>query len=109
MTAAERQDQIMATLRKERRALICNLAAALDCSRSTVLRDIDALSVAGFPIETVRGRYGGGVKLSDWYHPQLTTLCSEQLNLLKRVAPSLNADDRQILNSIIDQFGPRRC
>ena len=108
MTAAERQDRIRAILRKERRALICNLTVALDCSRRTVLRDLDALSVSGFPIETVRGRYGGGVKLADWYQPQRTALCPEQLEALQRIMTTVRPEDRTILSSIIDQFGPNR-
>ena len=107
MTAAERQDLIMATLRNERRATMQSLAAALDCNIRTICRDIDALSVAGFPIETIRGRYGGGVKLMDWYHPQRTALCPEQLSLLREIAPMLDEAKLAVLNSILDQFGPR--
>ena len=107
MTAAERQDLIVATLRKERRVTMKSLAAALDCNIRTIHRDIDELSVAGYPIESVRGRYGGGVKLMDWYHPQRTTLCPEQIALLKELAPTLNATKLPVLASILDQFGPR--
>lgn len=107
MTAAERQDLIVATLRKERRVTMKSLAAALDCNIRTIHRDIDELSVAGYPIESVRGRYGGGVKLMDWYHPQRTTLCPEQIALLKELAPTLDAAKLPVLASILDQFGPR--
>ena len=108
MTAAERQDRIIAMLRTERMVTMKRLAIALGCSMSTVNRDIATLSANGFPIETVRGRYGGGVKLMDWYHPQLLSLCPEQMSLLRKIAPMLDVKELQVLNSIIDQFGPRR-
>ena len=108
MTAAERQDLIVATLRKERRVTIGNLAAALGCSERTVRYDIDALSTSGFPLVTIRGRHGGGVELADWYQPHRTTLCPEQLEVLRRLMTSAQPEDRMILGSILDQFGPRR-
>ena len=107
MTAAERQDLIVATLRKERRVTIGNLAAALGCSERTVRYDIDALSTSGFPLNTIRGRHGGGVELAEWYQPQRATLCPEQLEVLQRLMNSAQPEDRATLGSILDQFGPR--
>lgn len=66
---------------------------------------IDALTLS-YPIETVRGRYGGGVKVSDWYHPTRRTLCPEQVALLKKMATSMSGSDLVTLNSIISQFAP---
>ncbi len=43
---------------------------------------------------------------SDWYHPTRTTLCPEQVALLKKLAPSLQGDDLAVLNSILSQFAP---
>ena len=109
MTAAERQDRIRAILRKERRVLVCNLTVALGCSRSTVLRDLEVLSASGFPLVTIRGRYGGGVELAEWYQPHRNSLCPEQLMALQ--AAVTNTKDplaRMALGSILDQFGPRR-
>ncbi len=108
MTAAERRDHIMAKLRSERQTTVTGLMKELGCSARTVRYDIEALTVSGFPLETVRGRYGGGVKLPDWYHPHSLTLSPQQMALLKRVAPSLSLEDQRIMSSILDQFGPRR-
>ena len=108
MTVTERQDAIVAKLRAERFVKISSLVSELGCNERTVRRDIEKLSASGFPLETVRGRYGGGVQLLDWYHPQRSTLCPEQLWLLKKVATLISPADQKILNSIIDQFGPRR-
>ena len=107
MTAAERQDLIMATLRRERTATISNFAAACGCNARTIRRDIEALSVSGFPVETVQGN-GGGVRLAEWYQPHRTTLGPEQLEVLQRFMASALPADRAVLGSIIDQFGPRR-
>ena len=108
MTAAERRDLLMATLRKERKASIGNFAAVCGCNERTIRRDIEALSASGFPVETTRGRYDGGVKLADWYQPHRTTLCPEQLEVLRRLMTSAQPEDRMILGSILDQFGPRQ-
>jgi len=107
MTAAERQELIMATLRTERKAKICNFANAFGCSERTVLRDIEALT-ASFPLETSPGRYDGGVKLAENYNPPGACLNPEQIQVLKRFASSASRDDRMILNSILDQFSPTR-
>ena len=55
---------------------------------SLSFRDVEEL-MCSYPIETIRGRYGGGVKVSDWYRPTRNILCSEQIALLKKLAPSL--------------------
>ena len=107
MTAAERQDLMMATLRKERRASISNFAAACGCNERTIRRDIEILSTSGFPVETSQG-HGGGVALAEWYQPHRSTLCPEQLEVLRRFMASATPEDRAALGSIIDQFGPRR-
>ncbi len=109
MTPAERQDLIIATLRRERRATIGNLARALGCSERTIRYDIDALSVSGFALITIRGRHGGGVELAEWYQPHKSTLCPEQIYALREaMETSTDPEIRKALGSIIDQFGPRR-
>ena len=107
MTAAERQDQIMATLRSERRVTMGRLAEMLKCNIRTICRDIESLSLS-FPLVTIHGRHGGGVELAEWYQPQRATLCPEQLEVLRRLMNSAQPEDRATLGSILDQFGPRR-
>ena len=106
MTAAERQDLIMATLRKQRTATLREFAVRCDCTERTIQNDVVALS-ASFPLMTVQGK-GGGVKLAEWYQPQRSCLSPEQIDVLKRFASSASQEDRMCLNSILDQFGPRR-
>lgn len=105
MSATERRQDLWNRLCQRRQDTIDNLAAEFKVSRRTIMYDIDALTLS-YPIETVRGRYGGGVKVSDWYHPTRRTLCPEQVALLKKMATSMSGSDLVTLNSIILQFAP---
>lgn len=82
---------------------VTNLATEFGVSERTIRYDIEKLTLS-HPIETVRGRHGGCVKLADWYRPSRPTLCPEQVALLKELAPSLDGDKLRVLNSILDQF-----
>ena len=103
MTRTERRDEILHVLYTQRRENIANLAVELGVSVRTIKYDIEALMCL-HPIETVRGRYGGCVKVLDWFSTTKTRLCAEQIALLKRVAESLSSDDLIVLNSILSQF-----
>ena len=105
MSVKERRRDIWMRLLERRKDTIQNLASEFNVSPRTIRYDIDALSLS-YPIETVRGRYGGGVKVSDWYHPSRNTLSPKQMGLLKKLAPNLEGDDLTVMNSIISQFAP---
>ena len=105
MNQVERRDAIKEILFSDRNAQIQNLADRFGVSVRTIKYDIEALTCS-YPIETVRGRYGGGVKVSDWYHPSRNTLSPKQMGLLKKLAPNLEGDDLTVMNSIISQFAP---
>ena len=72
MNSAERQQAIANVLIHRRQETVANLMSEFGVSRSTILRDIATLTCS-LPIETVRGRYGGGVKLADDYRPHRST------------------------------------
>lgn len=105
MNAHERRQAIWEKLCVRRQDTAQNLAVEFGVSRRTIWQDINQLTLT-HPLETNCGRYGGGVKIADWYQPTRTRLCPKQIALLKKVAPSLQGEDLTVMNSIISQFTP---
>ena len=103
MGPVERQRQIINSLFNRRKETVSNLAIEFDVNERTIRRDIEELSLT-YPIETNRGRYGGGVKLADWYQPSKKVLTPEQANALIKAASLLEGTERQALMSILTQF-----
>ena len=65
--------------------------------------DIRILSCI-YPIESVRGRYHGGIKVAEWYTPNSKALTPAQMELLERLLVTLEGDDVIVLQSIIDGY-----
>lgn len=105
MSPSERRSAILEALCARRQDTTENLAREFGVTDRTIRSDILELSCS-YPVETVRGRYGGGVKVADWYRLNRKALSPEQAALLKKLAPSLQGDDLAIMNSIISQFAP---
>lgn len=82
-----------------------NLAHEFNVSKMTIRRDITALTCS-YPIETVRGRYGGGVQVRDDYMPYRKTLNKKQVMLLIKLSTQLVGDDLATISSIIFQLAP---
>ena len=101
----ERRTAIYAVIITWRQDSVSLLAAEFAVSERTILRDIMLLTLS-YPVETVRGRRGG-VKLADWFRPTDNFLSAKQIMLLRKIEPSLNQEDRVVLNSILLQFTPR--
>lgn len=63
---ADRLLALVMLLRSRRRVTAAELAVELEVSERTVLRDIEALSSAGVPVYTERGRHGGFALVEGW-------------------------------------------
>jgi len=78
---ADRLLSIIMLLQRRGKMTTKVLAKELAVSRRTVLRDVEALSMAGIPIYTDSG-HGGGVALDENYRTTLTGLKEEELHTL---------------------------
>ena len=103
MSANDRRRQILDLLCLRRRDTVQNLASELGVCERTIRRDIEVLTLS-YPIETVCGRYGGGVKMADWYHQDHRRLSPRQTALLKRLAAGLEGEDLEDMNQILLRF-----
>lgn len=103
MDARERRKAIWRSLCCTKYDTVANLAKKFDVSIRTIYYDVQALSLS-YPIEAVRGRHCGGIKIPEWYNPNANVYSPAQLALLIKVKANLTGDDRVIMTSIIDCF-----
>lgn len=103
MTPSERREAILNVLCKRRQDTVENLAHEFGVSVRTIKYDIEELTLA-HPIETVRGRYGGGVKVADGYYVGRKYLKPSQQELLKKISEQLSGNDLEVMNSILRDF-----
>lgn len=75
---AERLLRLLLHLQTRGQSTVAQLSAALDVSSRTVQRDLDALSLAGVPVYSIRGRGGGWTLLPD-YRSRLTGLTPSEV------------------------------
>ena len=78
---ADRLLSILLLLQVNRRLTARELAARLEVSERTILRDMDALSGSGVPVVSGRGS-GGGWSLVDDYQTKLTGLSAAEIQSL---------------------------
>ena len=110
MTPSERRQRLLEVLCVRRHETCDNLAHELNVSNATIRRDI-AVLMCSYPIETICGRFGGGVRVLDgnyqnYKHSGQKALTPKQMALLRSLRGQLAGDDLDTLNSIIVQFAP---
>lgn len=88
---------------REDRTRLIILPEEFGVSVRTIKNDIEELTLA-HPIETVRGRYGGGVRVADGYYVGRNYLKPKQQELLKKLQSTLQGDDLEVMNSILRDF-----
>lgn len=103
MDAVERRQQILELLCQRRKDTMQNLAAELGVSERTIRRDVEILT-RSYPLETVCGRYGGGVRVADWYHLDRQRMSPKQTALLRRLAADLRGEDVEVMEQILLKF-----
>lgn len=105
MSTSDRQLELLEVLCLRRHDTYDRLAYDFNVSKMTIRRDVAAL-MCKYPIETVCGRYGGGVKVRDDYFPYRKTLNTKQIALLTRLSAPLSGEDLVIISSIIFNLAP---
>lgn len=90
---ADRLVSILMLLQARGKMTTYALAEALEVSRRTILRDVDALSGAGIPIYS-EGGHGGGIALDEQYRVSLTGLKAAEVRAL------FIAQDSQLLRDL---------
>lgn len=103
LSVNERRQKLLEILSVRRQETMENLAQELQVTTRTIWNDIEALTLA-YPLETVRGRYGGGVRVADGYYVGRKYLKPSQQELLKRLSEQLDGEDLATMNSILSEF-----
>ncbi|MBW6435809.1 WYL domain-containing protein [Actinoplanes hulinensis] len=102
---ADRLVSLVLLLRRRGRLTADTLARELEVSTRTVLRDIEALSAAGVPVYTERGRHGGFALLPGFRTPLTGLNHDEALALLTAgsglgLGPALASAMRKIVDAL---------
>lgn len=103
MGISERRNELIEYLKRHRSDTMSNLAFEFGVSVRTIQRDLDFLSCS-YCITTVRGRYGGGVRLEHEQQSCRAFLTEPQQRLLERLSEGLQGYEAQLMQEILQTF-----
>ncbi len=90
---ADRLISIVLLLQRHGKLTASRLASELEVSPRTILRDVEALSIAGIPVYA-DGGHGGGIALDEKYRTSLTGLNEAEVHSL------FISSNNQLLNEV---------
>lgn len=109
MSPTERRQELLEVLCRRRHDTCVNLAREFGVSERTIRRDIIVL-MCSYPVETVSGRHGGGVRIKDGFYDNRPIthrgFTPKQIALLQKLCIQLDGDDLETLNKILSEFAP---
>jgi predicted DNA-binding transcriptional regulator YafY len=100
---ASRLVGLLGLLQARGRMTASQLAGELEVSQRTILRDIEALNLAGFPIYTVRGSRGGFELLAGF-----TSALPASSPAHSPVRPAADQEQRALLSAFLRMAGASR-
>lgn len=105
LAVAQFRLNIWHTLCCRRHIKMRELAEMYGVTTRTIRLDVEHLSLT-YPIETVRGRYDGCVKIPDWYIPTTSPLNAIQMDFLVNLQKTMVGTDADMLRGIISALTP---
>lgn len=102
-TPTERRSEIIKVLCNRRYETMGNLANEFGVATRTIRKDIHYLSLS-YPIVTIRGRYGGGIKVMGDFDIDRRYLNEQQRTLLEKIKVGLTGRNRSTIDSILQNF-----
>lgn len=103
LTPTERRMKILSLICKKRHIITDDLAKIFNVSNRTIRNDIKYLSLS-YPIETISGRYGGGVKIHEEFHLNKSYLNTEEIELLEEIKGCLPERKAVVVENILNKF-----
>ena len=80
-----------------------HLAAEFNVCLRTIYYDVEYLSLC-YPIESIRGRYRGGIRLPDWYTSNPNVYDPDEIELLVKMESMLQGKDLLVLAKIMRRY-----
>jgi len=103
MNPWERRQKLLEVLCIRRHDTTGNLAHEFHVCTATIRRDIEILTCS-YPIETVQGGHGGGIRVAEWFHLDRRALNADEITFLRKLGEHLDGPDLEMLNRIIVLF-----